>query len=252
MQMAERNQSFEALATQLDQRGRLEKRLRLLEAIAATSSLTAAADITGVSYKTAWNHLREMNRLSGEILVSTTTGGSSGGGSKLSPAGEEFLTLLRIQRTRSRHTLAQKVPALRFSARNQLPAKVTAISTSGVIARIDLRAGDVSLYSHITRSSIERLGLSQGGGVFAIIKASALDLLPPDSPPPAGAINCLPGIVAACESSANGREIELNLADGVTLTVARPFDLSEEAWIYKGAGLQVLIQPEEIMLATTA
>lgn len=250
--MVQHNQLFEALATQLDQRGRLEKRLRLLEAIAATGSLTAAADITGVSYKTAWNHLREMNKLSGETLVSTVTGGASGGGSKLTSGGEEFLTLLRIQRTRSRHNLAQKVPALRFSARNQLPAKVTAISTSGVIARVDLRIGEIALYSHITRSSIDRLGLSQGGGVFAIIKASALDLLPADSPPPGSDINCLPGIVVNCESSANGREIELSLADGVTITVARPFNLNEEAWIYQGARIQVLIQPEEIMLATTA
>ncbi|GGB96830.1 ModE family transcriptional regulator [Marinobacterium zhoushanense] len=250
--MAEQNQQLEALAAQLDSRGRLEKRLRLLEAIASTGSLTAAAELTGVSYKTAWNHLRELNSACGETLVSTSTGGASGGGSRLTDSGEALLKLLRIQRTGSRHRLAQRVPALRFSARNQLPARVIGISTSGVIARVDLRIGSLELYSHITRSSIERLGLSQGGGAFAIIKASALELLPPDSPEPVGDINCLPARVLSCESSAQGREIELELAEGVSLTVARAFNLSEEAWIYQGAALQVLIQPEEIMLATAA
>jgi len=250
--MPEQHQRLETLASELDRRNRLDKRLRLLEAIATTGSLTAAAELIGVSYKTAWNHLREMNRLSGDTLVETSSGGASGGGSRLSTKGEELLSLLRIQRSRSRHHLAEQAPALRFSARNQLAAKINAISSSGVIARVDLSIAGVALHSHITRSSIDRLGLSRGGGVFAIIKASALDLLPPEAPAPGGDINCLPARIARCESSANGREIELSLGEGVMLTVARPFDPSEEAWIYQDAELQVLIQPEEIMLATAA
>ncbi|KEA63696.1 DNA-binding domain of ModE [Marinobacterium lacunae] len=250
--MASQNPILENLAAELDKRRRLEKRLRLLDAIANTASLAAAARLTGVSYKTAWNHIRELSARSGEALVDTTIGGAKGGGSRLTPAGEALLKLLRIQRNGSQQQLAQSLPALRFSARNQIPARISAIDAQGVIARIVLRIGDIELNSHITRSSIARLELTPGGDVFAIIKASAIDLVPPHHRIPEGDINCLPARITSCESSPQGREIELHLKGGFNITLARTYDPSEETWIQQGAEVRVLIQPEEIMLATTA
>lgn len=250
--MPEQNQQLEALARQLDQRRRLDKRLRLLEAIASTGSLTAAADLLGVSYKTAWNHLRELHAASGERLVDTSTGGRDGGSSRLTARGEALLSLLRLQRQQSRQQLAEKVPALRFSARNQLPGRIRAIDTSGVIARIGLSVGSVALRCHITRSSISRLGLEVGAGVYAIIKASTVDLAAVGSDIAGTDTNVLPARVDRCESSAHGREIEVSIGDGVRLAIARAFDIADEAWLYEGAQVQVLIHPEEIMLATSA
>ncbi len=253
--MTDLNQKLETLADRLDQRGRLYKRLRLLEAIDSTSSLTAAADLTGVCYKTAWNHLRDLSEEAGCKLVATSTGGASGGGSELTETGRQFLTLLRIRRTHNSHNrLGGSAPALRFSARNQLAGKVTQIDTSGLIANVEIRVGALRLISQVTRSSIDHLQLETGSAVYAIIKASIIKLKPPTSPLPSSFIlqNRLPARAVNCESSAAGREVQLELAPGVELTAARPFVLQEEAWLYNGAEVLVVIDPTEIMLATAA
>jgi molybdate transport system regulatory protein len=52
----------------------------LLEAIAETGSLAAAAERFAMSYKRGWTLVREMNRAFQEPLVSTEKGGSGGGG----------------------------------------------------------------------------------------------------------------------------------------------------------------------------
>jgi molybdate transport system regulatory protein len=52
----------------------------LLEAIAETASLTAAAQRFGMSYKRSWNLVQEMNRDFAEPLVETEKGGAGGGG----------------------------------------------------------------------------------------------------------------------------------------------------------------------------
>lgn len=195
--MSEQNQQLEALARRLDQQRRLDKRLRLLDAIAGTGSLAAAASLLGVSYKTAWNHLRELHHASGEQLVETSTGGIGGGSSRLTERGEMLRRLLRLQRQHSQQQLAEKVPALRFSARNQLAARICTLDADDVIARIDLAIGGITLRSHITRSSITRLGLSVGSGVYAIIKASTLDLAPAGTEPANAEINCIPARGAA-------------------------------------------------------
>ncbi|MDO6462078.1 LysR family transcriptional regulator [Granulosicoccaceae sp. 1_MG-2023] len=250
--MSELHQQFVALAQALDGKRRLAKRLRLLEAIAGTGSLTAAAGLLGVSYKTAWNHLQELNRESGAQIVATRTGGASGGSSQLTADGQMLLAQLRLQRQRSDQPPAERVPALSFSARNQLPARVLSVEADDVLARIGLVAGGIRLCSLITRSSIDRLGLRVGAGAYAIFKASALDLMRAEYKSDNPDMNIMPARVLCCNSSAQGREIELALNDQLSLTVARRYDQAEDVWLCDGARAQVLIHPREIMLATTA
>ncbi|TCK02686.1 TOBE domain-containing protein [Marinobacterium mangrovicola] len=250
--MTHQQQRLEQFATELDRRRRLEKRLRLLDAIHNTGSLTAAAKLVGVSYKTAWNHIREMNQRCESTVLDTQAGGTQGGGSVLTETGKALMSLLRIQRNGSQQRLADKVPALRFSARNQLPARITSIDTSGVIARVGLAIGQLEMQCHITSSSIDRLELTNGSGVYAIIKASTIELSPGNQPLQGNNTNCLPARVSRCTSSSHGRELELTLGDGLTLALARPFDIQEDAWIYQDAPVYALIEPEEIMLATSA
>jgi molybdate transport system regulatory protein len=63
----------------------------LLEAIADTGSITAAAKIAGVSYKTAWDRLERINNLSEQPLIERSVGGSKGGGSTLTSYGKKML-----------------------------------------------------------------------------------------------------------------------------------------------------------------
>jgi len=70
-------------------------KIALLEAIEKTGSITAAAKSLEMSYRRAWLLLDEMNRSLRQPAVSTSQGGSSGGGSVLTDAGRQVIALYR-------------------------------------------------------------------------------------------------------------------------------------------------------------
>jgi molybdopterin-binding protein len=61
---------------------------------------------------------------------------------------------------------------MRLSARNQIPATVTAITTGEAIANVELDAGGARLVASITVEAVKQLGLAVGSEVSAVIKAS--------------------------------------------------------------------------------
>lgn len=63
----------------------------LLEQIGKTGSIAAAGRAMSMSYKRAWSLVEEMNAAYRDPLVSSTRGGTRGGGAKLTEAGEEIL-----------------------------------------------------------------------------------------------------------------------------------------------------------------
>jgi molybdate transport system regulatory protein len=63
-------------------------RVQLLDAIAATGSITAAAEQLKVPYRRAWEKLQEMEQGLGVKLVETAVGGVGGGGAHLTPAAQ--------------------------------------------------------------------------------------------------------------------------------------------------------------------
>jgi molybdate transport system regulatory protein len=64
-------------------------RVRLLETIAATGSITAAAEQLHVPYRRAWEKLQEIERGLGVKVVDTAVGGAGGGGAHLTEAGRQ-------------------------------------------------------------------------------------------------------------------------------------------------------------------
>ena len=68
-------------------RGRAE----LLKRIAETGSISKAAIAMKMSYKAAWNAVDAMNNAYGETLVESATGGSRGGGSRITELGLQVL-----------------------------------------------------------------------------------------------------------------------------------------------------------------
>ncbi len=66
-------------------------RVKLLDAIAQTGSITAGAEKMGVPYRIAWQKIHEMEARLGEKLVETQTGGKEGGGTKLTPLSLEYI-----------------------------------------------------------------------------------------------------------------------------------------------------------------
>ncbi len=70
-------------------------KVALVEAIAQTGSITAAARSLGMSYRRAWLLLDELNRALKTPAVDSAIGGPHGGGSALTDAGRELIELYR-------------------------------------------------------------------------------------------------------------------------------------------------------------
>ncbi|MGD9810296.1 MAG: winged helix-turn-helix domain-containing protein [Sphingobium sp.] len=67
----------------------------LLDAIARTGSISAAARDLGMSYRRGWMLVDVMNRCWREPLVEASAGGSRGGGARITESGRRILTLYR-------------------------------------------------------------------------------------------------------------------------------------------------------------
>ena len=67
---------------------------------------------------------------------------------------------------------------LRFSARNQLNAKVKSVKLGTVMAEVTVELADgQEIVSAITRTSAESLNLKEGDSVLAVIKSTDVMIL---------------------------------------------------------------------------
>jgi len=67
----------------------------LLEAIAASGSISESARRLGMSYRRAWLLVDTMNRCFREPVVASAAGGSGGGGAEVTPFGRTVLARYR-------------------------------------------------------------------------------------------------------------------------------------------------------------
>lgn len=63
----------------------------LVERIAETGSISAAARAMGMSYRRAWQLVEALNRACREPVVITAIGGRSGGGAEVTPFGRRLV-----------------------------------------------------------------------------------------------------------------------------------------------------------------
>ena len=70
-------------------------RVKLLEAIDSTGSITAAAGKMEVPYRRAWERIREMEERLGFSLLDTEVGGTGGGGAALTEDAKDFIARFR-------------------------------------------------------------------------------------------------------------------------------------------------------------
>lgn len=66
-------------------------RVQLLEAIAATGSISAAAKQLNVPYRRAWEKVQEIEQGLGAPVVVTAVGGTGGGGASLTPEAKQAI-----------------------------------------------------------------------------------------------------------------------------------------------------------------
>jgi len=67
------------------------------------------------------------------------------------------------------------------SARNQWPGRVTAIQQEAGVVRVTMDCG-FSLSALITRPACDQLRLEEDSAVTAVVKATAVHLIPRDNP----------------------------------------------------------------------
>lgn len=66
-------------------------RVRLLETIAATGSISAAAKQLAIPYRRAWEKVQEIERGLGAPVLVTAVGGAGGGGAQLTPVAQHAI-----------------------------------------------------------------------------------------------------------------------------------------------------------------
>ena len=84
-------------------------KVALLEAIARTGSISAAARSMNMSYRRAWLLVDTVNRCFKEDLVVTSTGGRGGGGATVTALGEEVLKRYRVMEEKAAKSVSDEV-----------------------------------------------------------------------------------------------------------------------------------------------
>jgi molybdopterin-binding protein len=69
---------------------------------------------------------------------------------------------------------------VKISARNQIPARVVAVTSGEAIANVELDANGLRLVASITVEAARELGLRAGADVTAVVKASDVILATAD------------------------------------------------------------------------
>ena len=87
-------------------------KIALVEAIAETGSISAAARHLGMSYRRAWLLIDELNRALRKPAVVGAAGGKHGGGATLTPLGVELVKRYRSIEDTSRLAAAADLEVL--------------------------------------------------------------------------------------------------------------------------------------------
>jgi molybdate transport system regulatory protein len=72
-------------------------KVRLLEAIEKTGSITQSGRVLGMSYRRAWLLADEMNSCFRDAVISARSGGARGGGATLTPFGQRLIVIERYR-----------------------------------------------------------------------------------------------------------------------------------------------------------
>jgi molybdate transport system regulatory protein len=78
----------------------------LIERIAETGSISAAARAMAMSYRRAWQLVEALNRDYRQRIVDTATGGKRGGGARVTPFGRRILALFRSMEEKASAAIA--------------------------------------------------------------------------------------------------------------------------------------------------
>jgi molybdate transport system regulatory protein len=235
------------------------RRMKLLEAVHLTGSISGAAKAIGMTYKAAWDAIDAINNLGAEPVVVTQHGGAGGGGailtrygvsliesfSKLSALQNQLLTLFAAHDIDFIHDLRSIL--MKTSARNTFSGTIKALTKGAVNTEVVLTIqGDDTLVAMITNASAESMNLAVGGKAFALIKASFVIIS--KTPVTTSARNQLRGTVERITDGAVNAEVVLKLAGGNLVTAMITEGSANELGLKVGDQAHALIKASHIII----
>ncbi|HCI6029655.1 molybdenum-dependent transcriptional regulator [Klebsiella quasipneumoniae] len=241
------------------------RRIALLKQIDQTGSISQGAKHAGISYKSAWDAINEMNLLSEQPLVDRATGGKGGGGAVLTRYGQRLIQLydLLAQIQQKAFDVLSDDDALpldsllaaisRFSlqtsARNQWFGTITGRDRQQVQQHVEvlLADGQTRLNVAITAQSAEKLGLDEGQEVLVLLKAPWVGITL-DPAVARQAENQLSGRISHIECGSGQCEVLMTLADGQTLCATLP--QAQTSGLTEGTEAIAYFNADRIILAT--
>ena len=230
------------------------RRIALLKQIEQTGSISQGAKNAGISYKSAWDAINDMNTLSEHTLVERATGGKGGGGAVLTRYGQRLIQLYDLlaqiqQKAFDVLSDDDNLPldsllgaisrfSLQTSARNQW---------FGTVTGRDHSDGTTRLKAAITAQSGQRLGLNEGKEVLVLLKAPWISIaLNPEQA--AEADNQLRGRISHIERGAEQCEVLMTLPDGQLLCATVPVNDATE--LDEGAVVTAYFNADRVIIAT--
>lgn len=242
-----------------------EDRIRLLQAIDHTGSLLEAAALCGISYRTAWARVQELNTNFDSPLLESVQGGSEGGGTRLSHDAKRLLSLhqeatrlfrkaasehgLEASDTRALDGFRQRL-SMRTSVRNQYPGKVVSVTRGKVQADILLALpGGAKIVSQVTTGSCDALGLKPGAEAWALVKSSWVEIVAGEAPPRLPTRNILAGTVATIKRGTATDEIVLALEGGERVVGMIPPRTTAALSLGKGVEAWAVFDASSVILA---
>lgn len=242
-----------------------EDRIQLLRSVEESGSIIDAAAVCGLSYRTAWSRVKELNSSFARPLLESVQGGAEGGRTRLSGEALNLLALHReasalFEKASAEHGLeasdAQSLSgfrrrlSLRTSVRNQYHGRVVSVEKGKVQAEVVLEIeGGAVLVSQVTLRSCESLGLRRGVEAWALVKSSWVEIAAGREAPKVSARNILGGVVSSVRKGSVNDEIGLDLAGGgrIAATVAR--ESAERMGLAKGSAAWALFKASSVILA---
>ena len=105
-------------------------KIRLLEAIGRTGSISKAARSLAMSYRRAWLLVDDVNCCFRESVVTTQPGGRRGGGAALAPFGVKLIENYRAIEAQAAVAAKPQLQALKLSLRSPVRRRKKPLKTS--------------------------------------------------------------------------------------------------------------------------
>lgn len=138
---------------------------------------------------------------------------------------------------------------MKISARNQLKGTVAEITEGAVNGVVSINLGSTAVKADITMEAIADLGLAEGMGATAIIKASSV-MFAAGTKRIAGisARNQIPGTIASVKKGAVNGQVTLQTAEGSLIKGSITNEAIEELGLAEGEKALAIVKSTDIMV----